>query len=197
MLFFRAFVAASSLLMPAQIAPANVSPMTVISPEAIVRVICYAKDGTYSGTAFRVGPDGQLLSVNHVTSSGECYIGGKPIGKVWKSPTADFSMVDGDEGPYLQVDCGGFVKGRTYIAMGYARGESDVQLDLVALGQNDTNGQALLISLVPVIPGMSGGPIVSADTGKVVGVVNAENFEEGVSWSVALRDTPICKGKIA
>lgn len=197
MLFFRAFVAASSLLMPAQIAPASVTPMTIISPEAIVQVICYGKGETDSGTAFRVGPDGQMLSVNHVTNSGTCYIGGKPIGHVWKSPTADFSMVDGDEGPYLSIDCGGFVKGRTYIAMGYARGIADVQLQLVALGVNDSNGQALLESMVPVIPGMSGGPIVSADTGRVVGVVNAENFEAGISWSVALKDTPICKGKIA
>jgi hypothetical protein len=51
--------------------------------------------------------------------------------------------------------------------------------------------------MIPVIPGMSGGPIVDAETGRVVGTVNKENFEAGLSWSVQLKDTPICKKGIA
>jgi hypothetical protein len=168
--------------------------LVVISPDAIPEVICPGSDYTSAGSAFRVGPDGLLLSVNHVTSDHNCAIDGKPINIAYASRTEDFSELLGDEGPYLQIDCGGFVKDRRYIAFGHARGLPEVaSVDLVATGLHAPNGQALLSGILAVIPGQSGGPIVSADTGKVVGVVNAENYEEGLSWSLELKDTPVCR----
>jgi hypothetical protein len=167
--------------------------VTIVDPAAIVQVWCFAKDAIYAGSAFRVG-NGLLLSVNHVTSSGQCLIDGKAIDIKYKAPKADFSMLKGSEGPFLKVDCGGFVKGRKYLAIGYGRGRNEISvIELAGTGQYDDNGEAVLSGLLAVIPGMSGGPIISEDTGEVVGTVNAENFEEGLSWSVEIKQTPVCR----
>lgn len=191
--FFRAFAAAAAILMPSPVAQANVAPLSVIQPDAIVQVICPETGGWSAGTAFRVGPSGIILSVNHVTKPGTCQINGKPIKVSYASPDSDFSMIDGDSGDYLKVDCGGFVKGRTYLAVGYARGAPFLTtVELQATGQS-ADGFAILTGMLTVIPGMSGGAIISADTGKVVGMVNVYNFEEGWSGSVELKGTPICQ----
>lgn len=175
----------------------QLTPTVVIQPQAIVQVICFSPNDISAGTAFRVGPTGLMLSVNHVTSSGQCYIAGKPINIAYKSPNSDFSELLGDDGPYLSIDCGGFVKDRKYLAIGFARAVTPATtVELIATGKSD-DGEALLYGMVPVIPGMSGGAILDEETGKVVGVVNAENFEEGLSWSVPLSSTPVCKGNVA
>jgi V8-like Glu-specific endopeptidase len=173
--------------------------VTIVDPAAIVQVWCFAKDAIYAGSAFRVG-NGLLLSVNHVTNSGQCLIDGKAIDIKYKAPKADFSMLKGDPGPFLKVDCGGYVKGRKYIAAGYARGLNHITLvELAATGETDPDsGQSILMGIFSVVPGQSGGPIFDEETGEVVGVINAENYEEGLSWSVPLSDTPLCgKGTVA
>lgn len=193
-----AFLALASLLVPSPVVRANVSPMVVIQPDSIVEVICFSPKYVSAGTAFRVGPR-FFLSVNHVTSSGACYIAGKPINLAYKSAATDFSELTGDDGPYLPIDCSGFVKGKKYLAVGFARGISPATvIEITGTGEHDSdNGEALLYGMVPVIPGMSGGAVISEDTGRVVGVVNAENFEAGLSWSLELKNTPVCKGRTA
>lgn len=190
---YRAVLIAGFFASP--LSPASTSPVAV-PRAAIVQVVCFGKDMVTSGTAFRIG-NGLLLSVNHVTSTPNCYIQGKPIDLKWKSPKEDFSMLGGDDGPFLTVDCGGFIKGRRYAAIGYARGlDTPAIVEMVATGDTE-DGFAVLIGLVTVIPGQSGGPIIDETTGRVVGTVNAENFEEGLSFSVPLSATPICKRSVA
>lgn len=191
----RLSLLALSVLIPSPVAPTL--PAVVIQPESIVQVICFGKGDISSGTAFRVGPTGLLISVNHVTSSPNCFISGKPINLAYKSPTSDFSELQGEDGPYIGIDCGGFVKGRKYLAVGFARGVSPLTvLELTGTGAHD-HGQAILVGMVPVIPGMSGGAIIDEQTGRAVGVINAENFEDGLSWSQELKTTPVCKGHVA
>jgi hypothetical protein len=193
-----ALIALASVLLPVPVAPA-IPQMVVIEPSAIVQVICVSSDGMTAGTAYRIGPD-LMLTASHVTSgNGDCFIGRDPVRVAWKSPDADFTELHGGPGPYLSVDCGGFVKGKKYLSVGFARGQSPVtSVELTATGEyDDDNGQAILVGMVPIIPGMSGGPLVDEETGKVVGVNNMENFEQGLSWSVELKGTPVCKGGIA
>jgi hypothetical protein len=196
-MFLRPFAAsAAALLIPAPVATANVQ-QEVISPSAIVQVICPETGGWSAGTAFRVGPGGIELSVNHVTKPGTCLIDGKPIKVSYASPDSDFSMIDGDAGKYLKIDCGGFVKGRQYVAVGYARGLSSLTaIELEATGET-FDGYSVLVGMLTVIPGMSGGAVLDEETGKVVGTVNVYNFEQGWSGSVPLSETPVCKKSIA
>jgi hypothetical protein len=106
-------------------------------------------------------------------------------------------MIDGDAGKYLKIDCGGFVKGRQYVAVGYARGLSSLTaIELEATGET-FDGYSVLVGMLTVIPGMSGGAVLDEETGKVVGTVNVYNFEQGWSGSVPLSETPVCKKSIA
>lgn len=190
-------ILASLLFSPASFTVTQ--PGDVLIPaQAIVQVVCLAPDKnpqlidvTY-GTAFRVG--GYFLSVNHVTSArGRCSIGTRRIAIAYRSPRADFSMIDADEGPFLKVDCGGFVKGREYVAIGYARGLPTLtQVDVTATGES-INGMAVLAGVFAFVPGMSGGAVVDKLTGNVVGAVNQQDFEDGVSLSLPLSATPLCK----
>jgi hypothetical protein len=192
----RAFAAALAVLIPAPVAPANVAQITV-PPSAIVQVVCPAAGGWSAGTAFRIGPTGIELSVNHVTRPGTCEIDGKRIKLSYSSPNSDFSMIAGDPGPSLTVDCGGFVKGRQYLAIGYARGAPFLTTVVIQATGETANGFAILEGIFTVIPGQSGGPVIDAETGKVVGTINVFDAVRGLSGSVELKGTPICKGRTA
>lgn len=168
----------------------------VIPPQAFAEIVCVDRTGITAGTAFRIGP-GLMLSVNHVTSAkGQCFVGGKPMTIRYTSRATDFSMIGGGpEGPFLKVDCGGFVKGHSYLALGYARGLPELtRVELTANGEM-YQGRAVLTGMFVVVPGQSGGPIIDKETGEVTGVVEAENFEEGTSWSIPLSATPACQAK--
>lgn len=179
----------ASVLLASPTAPASVR-QEVISPKAVLQVICPMTGGYSAGTAVRVGK--VILSVNHVTASGNCLIDGKPVSVMWHG--GDFSMLEGTPGPYLKIDCGGFVSGHRYLALGYARGiPALTAVDLVATGR--TSGPfSILTGIFTVVPGQSGGPVIDLETGKVVGLVNVYDFQRAISGSLALSDTPLCKG---
>ena len=191
-MFVRGLVLASALLIPSPVAPATL-PLMVIQPQSILQVICYGKGEVWAGTAFRIGPGGLGASVNHVTSSGgTCLIDGKPMNLAYKSSTYDFSEVLLDDGPYIPIDCGGYIKGHKYLAAGYARGEPNIYtIELTATGETDHN-ESTLIGMLTVIPGMSGGVLIDEETGRAVGTINMDDFQDGVSWSVPLSVTPLC-----
>jgi hypothetical protein len=187
-------LAAVAVLIPSPSAQASLIGTVVVSPKAISTVTCFSKKGVWMGTAFRIGPQGLTLSVNHVTSSGRCFISGKEIEIAYKSPVADFSELNGRPGPWLPIDCGGFVKDRKYLAVGHARGLDELTtVELTGTDTIDKDGQARLEGVFSVIPGQSGGPVIDAETGRVVGTINMEDFEEGLSWSVPLKGTPVCR----
>lgn len=150
-----------------------------------------------AGTAFRIGPK-LLLSVNHVTNLKGCMIDGQPIHIAYRSRRADFSELSDDRaGKWLKVDCRGFVPGRTYIIVGHARGlNSLIGIEAIATGAY-SEGQAVLVGTLTAQPGQSGGPIVDAETHEVVGTVNAADWENGTTFSVELKQTPICGSDLA
>lgn len=160
---------------------------STVPASAIVKVQCLVG----SGTAFRIGPQ-ETLSVNHVTSLAGCFIEGKRINVSYHG--GDFSILTESEASdkWLEIDCNGFVKGRKYLAKGYARGLD--RITTVELEGTDTmmGPFSVLRGMFTVIPGQSGGPLIDKETGKVVGTINIYNFQAGLSGSIALRDTPIC-----
>lgn len=154
----------------------------------VVRVDC----GEFSGTAFRVGPQ-EMVSVNHVTSLPGCTIDGRPF--TVNIHAGDFSIITTvDEGSrWLKIDCGGFVAGRKYQAIGYARGlDTITEVDLTATGRT-IGGFSILSGVFTVVPGQSGGAVIDAQSGAVVGTVNNYNSESGLSGSIALGSTALCR----
>lgn len=162
-----------------------------ITDPRIVRVDC--DDGR--GTAFRVGPD-ILLSANHVTIGENCRINGQQFDVVRAWQRSDFSIIylPGTEG-HLPIDCGGFVRGKRYLAVGYARGlDYQTVVEMYSVGGNEPMLHlGILWGVSTVIPGQSGGPIFDAETMRVVGIVNVYDAPSGKSGSRELKDTEICK----
>lgn len=152
---------------------------------------------TTAGTAFRISPH-LLLSVNHVVSGARCQIAGQPIHVEYNSRKADLAeLSDERDGRWLKVDCGGFVAGHEYLAIGHARGMDELSsVKLTGTGMYD-HGMARLMGVFTAQPGQSGGPIVDAETGDVVGTVNAANWEYGATFSVELKGSWICGGHVA
>jgi hypothetical protein len=154
----------------------------------VVQIMC----DKVAGTAFRVSPQ-VYLSVAHVTHNSGCEINGQPFKEVHQE--GDFAVLSSDtpDQRWLKVDCEGFRRDHRYVAIGYAQGLPTLtEVDLDALGQRDSQ-LSLLRAVFTVIPGMSGGPIVDGETGEVVGTVNTYNSEDGVSGSVELKRTSVCR----
>lgn len=153
----------------------------------IVRVDCL----TGRGSAVRVSPN-ILLSVHHVTSGQGCFIGGKPF--VVRHVKGDFSILRMEDkaATWMAIDCRGFVAGRDYIAIGYARGlDTITTVDLIGSGKIEGEW-SILHGVFTVVPGQSGGAVIDAKTGKIVGVVNVFDMRGGRSGSVALKGTAAC-----
>ena len=141
------------------------------------------------GTAFRA--KGRWLSVNHVTMLHNCHIGTKAIAAKQEG-NLDFSIA----GPALggfEIDCAGFQEGEPYYAVGYANGFPVQRLVVLkGTGAFDDNGMAVLFGIQTLIPGMSGGPILSKE-GKVVGLNNMFHRWLPLSLSVELKQTSLCR----
>lgn len=159
-----------------------------LHPE-IVRVDC---DET-RGSAVKIGPR-ILLSVAHVTDGDNCKINGLPITVLGKKD--DFSIISIESEPFdrwLKIDCGGFVGGRKYTAIGFARGlPYQTTVDVQSMGDRIW-GFDRLWGVFTVIPGMSGGAFIDSETGNMVGMVNVYDARVGHSGSIPLKVTSICR----
>jgi hypothetical protein len=186
-MLLRALVAATLCFVSAP-----VDPQTTIETRPISRVMCIVGTGGSAGTMFRIGPK-LAVSANHVTMAPNCIADGEHL-NAKPAPDRDYSIIPlQNEGPYLKVDCNGFVKDGHYLALGYARGLPFItQVKLIGTGRK-IGEFAALWGIFPVIPGMSGGPIIDADTGKVVGIVNVGEWRSGISGSEELKGTSVCQ----
>lgn len=165
--------------------------VTLTYHASVVKVSC--KEGT--GSAFRIG-SGALVSVNHVTANTDCRVGDRPIEVTYADSYLDFSVArfPGD-GPLAKVNCEGFKDGEIYFAIGHARGGPQrlvtVRYSETATKAYGFNGMAVLYGAEHFIPGMSGAAVFNL-AGEAVGLVNAFNPFLILSFSRALKDTPLC-----
>jgi hypothetical protein len=187
----KLLTAACFVMLSAQAVPETTpAPIDVDRDKPILQVSCPINGGRSMGTAFRVGK--VILSANHVTDYAGCTIDGQRI-EARHVPGLDFSIASSELGAYLKIDCGGYIEGHRYLAIGYARG-APFLTGVALVGTGHKSGQfSLLVGIFTVVPGMSGGPILDADTLKVVGLVNIYDAPNGISGSVALKDTPLCQ----
>jgi hypothetical protein len=181
--------------LPGGLTKADFGPDTFISNPYVAQVFC----DTARGTAFKIST-GQWISVHHVSVNGGCRINGFPIHVVHNDPSGDFSVIDfGDRSPGgLEIDCGGFQKGRWYYGLGHGWGLHMAQSKAV----QHTSHPWLLephfnrLDANRFVPGMSGGPVID-DQNRVVGTVNAYAVFQRASYSRALKDSAICQDSAA
>jgi S1-C subfamily serine protease len=182
---------ALALATPAMAAGAAPSPAAMLTPEAaaVPLVDC----GDTSGSAFRISPH-YLVTAYHVVSGAVCQINGEPIKVIYTNKTLDYAIIETAtaSSDYLRISCDGFQAQHLYIAAGHARGLPQIlEVPLMGTGSLD-RGQGTLTGILTVQPGQSGGPVLDATTGKVVGVVDSADWEDGLSWSAPLQGTPLC-----
>jgi len=196
-MLLRGLVAASLLASNTPAVPQTPAPYKM---SAIPKVICpNPKDDSYTaGSAVRVDAS-HLVTAAHVISNGNCQIDGQPVKVFYKSLTADFMILeDKRPGDIVDVDCGGYVAGKKYIAVGHARARDELTgVGLTATGKfySDIPFLAVLVDIFEVQPGQSGGAIIDPDTSKLVGIVNTGDWERGLSGSIELKSTAICGGR--
>jgi hypothetical protein len=179
---------------PPNMTPAEVpSSMQLVLYPLIHKVSC--DEG--SGTAFRVGSN-HWLSVAHVATLSHCAIDGSKVTTTEIDGAHDFARMDTtDKRSGFRVNCGGFVPGHWYWAIGHAKGlPFQTAIALYATYAKSPDGKRVLIGEYAVIPGMSGGPVLD-DAGQVVGTVNAYIVGTTVSLSRELKDTSVCGADIA
>ena len=173
------------------------TPPVIVEVPGVAQVMC--AEGR--GTAFRTGSHA-YTSANHVTSLTDCTIDGDPIETTFASKPLDFSsnrVATG--GDYHRINCEGFKSGRTYVAVGYARGTAPLQratavhlagfMDAALFAWSDFT---VLTGEGRFIPGQSGAPVFDAETYEVVGIVKGFSSGGMISYARDLSTTPLCTG---
>jgi len=146
------------------------------------------------GSGFRVG-ENHMFTAAHVASLTNCMIEQMPISVTEQDDLNDFASFDVADGvPHgLAIDCDGYKPSHWYWAIGYAMGRNtQTAVQVYATIFFDPDGQRILIGHHAFVPGMSGGPVIDPDTGKVVGIVNAYDPANGISISSELKFTSAC-----
>jgi S1-C subfamily serine protease len=162
---------------------------------AVRMVVC----GTVSGTAFRVGT-GAFVTARHVIVAGGCTIDGEWVNVTWESAELDIAVLRTKvHGKPLEIDCGGFQDRQGYAGVGHARGLPQQRVIFVMFAADIDSALPRWMRFSTLfgarfIPGQSGGPVFGS-SGKVVGVVSGFNTAAPLSYSIALKDTPLCSSK--
>jgi hypothetical protein len=159
--------------------------------EQVRQVLC----DSARGTAFRVG-SGAFATARHVTHGRRCTIDGEPVNVTWESEELDLAVIRTKVyGKALPIDCGGYKDGEAYAAIGYALGQPRQRV-IFTLFMADLDARLprwmkfRTLFGDRFIPGMSGG--VNLSKLGVVGMVNGFNRDAPLSYSLQMKDTPLC-----
>lgn len=189
--FLKALLAAASVIPLASATHLVGATQEGISPTEhpeVLRVQCIGA----SGTAFRIGQT-KAISVAHVTGRQGCFIENKPYTTLHQK--GDFSILElpTPSGAYAKIDCNGFVPGRKYEAIGYARGRYTLTIVTGLTATEEKFGEMVVLrGVFTVIPGQSGGLMRDSLTKLTVGTVNLYDARGGLSASMPLKGTAAC-----
>ncbi len=169
----------------------------LIDPNIIPRISCVGLKGGMIGTGIVIDSD-RVLTARHVVEEGYCNADGIPFDRISGLEGAidfvDVKLSMDVPMPFRAlVSCEGFKEGDLYLATGYALGGARAVTQMV-IGSKSKDGGRRTYLRGSFTPGMSGGP-VSDMRGRIVGIVNAYS-EKGVTlaYSIALKDTHVCRG---
>jgi hypothetical protein len=177
------------------------TPVVPAPPRANVDDAQLLVCGNRSGTVWRISGD-RYVTASHVSEVSNCSLGGRPIRVIQSDVALDYAVLSSSrgEGREYEIDCGGFVAGEVYRAIGWARGTDLLALPVAATGEtwagqlgNTTGTYSFHLLRGGAIPGMSGGPVLNR-AGKVVGMVNAGS--PSTLLSRPMSETPMCDGRI-
>ncbi len=142
--------------------------------------------GAGSGSGFIVDPEGIAVTNNHVVTGAatfDVYVGGsdEPVNAkvLGVSECNDLAVIDleGSGYPFLAWDDSDIKAGREVRAAGHPLGDPEYTLTSGIVSKAEANGDTAWASVDQVIehdaniqPGNSGGPLVDAETGAVLGV---------------------------
>jgi hypothetical protein len=188
---------------PSKAAPTRFSNGFFLNLNTIRMVECTSADGDITGTGTIVAKN-RVLTANHVVyQTKSCTVSGKAVKVVWSDAKLDVAMLSADLGDtaVAQYSCEGFQAYKPYYGFGYAAGIDYAMVKMFPTKASltvppdddypfENKNQRLLFGAA--IAGMSGGPIVDASDGRVVGIINSgDAVEDGLS-SRDLIDTPLC-----
>ena len=156
---------------------------------------------TARGTAVRL-ERGRFATVSHVTSNKGCKIEGQPVKVEYDDPFTDFAIVTIPNDPGwggVELNCAGFQEGYWYYAVGFARGiPASVVISIRNGGpfvfHTYLRSWSIFKGIEYIIPGMSGGMAMDF-YGRMTGMNNAYNDEQGLSWSLPISETILCEGR--
>jgi hypothetical protein len=163
------------------------------------------------GTGFLIGDD-IVATAEHVSSLSNCVdvASGNRLKSYLNDKANDFGLMTGvlPRTSYFKTSCTTYKKGRVYSAYGISSFMSNEYIlrsvSVMATGtykdvtfRDGSTSKGLSVLTGYNVQGMSGGPIVDIQTGKVVGIVNAGvnglfGIPVGVSYSYELSKTPLC-----
>jgi S1-C subfamily serine protease len=153
------------------------------------------------GTGFIIGANGYILTCLHVVESSQGlrvrFNDGhhKDAEVVWQNKANDLALLKVEEAglPSIFLErARQFSEGHPVLAIGYPLGSSlgvelTVTEGILSSIRRDMNGEERLQISAPVNPGNSGGPLLSAQNGNAIGIVNAKIIlAEGLGFAVPI-----------
>ena len=161
------------------------------------------------GTAVYIDSRGIFMTAHHVSEYEQCTdaISGKPLNTYYSDEENDFALLSMDtkgDNRFVQTSCAGFVTGKTYYSVGFAKGY-DLSIHKV-VATNKYSGKDFVVDGIArpnahlrklegvLIQGMSGGAMIDLETGIVVGINNV-TLPWTEAYSKELKDTVLCRKK--
>jgi hypothetical protein len=208
------FLVAASLLLnllsPSMKDDRNYPAPPTINLNAIHLIICTTPDGdSYSGTGWLIAKD-TVATANHIATAGICKdINADTILTTYKTDARhDFALMTGKEPsdePYIKYTCARPQPRHIYTAYGitsygYEWGHELFRDNVLTatdniLKRDDAvddfdNSKGMREYLGVTAPGMSGGPVISPETGYAYALVNAGDDKSTLLFDLA--DTILC-----
>lgn len=159
-------------------------------------------DNEWVGTGFVIQPEGIAVTNSHIVAGAGSilvYFPGESKPRNAKvlgvSECSDLAIIDidGEGYPYLEFDISPVSVGQDIFVAGYPLGDPEFTLTKGVISKESADGETYWASIDGVIEhdarfinGNSGGPLIDADTGKVLGINYArDGFEQYYSISSA------------